>query len=226
MIVIKSLNKSYGNKIVLKDINLSFKRGEIVGIVGENGAGKTTLFKCITGLENYQGSIEYDNGIIKNTTGFLPTNPYSLSRITGIEYLQLLVNARKIKTSNLKDKNIFDLPLNQFADTYSNGMMKKLALTGILLQDKEIFILDEPFNGVDIHSNIMIKEVLSKLKELDKIIIISSHIFSTLNETCDLLHYLKNGEIIRSADRSEFEMVEDEMKGSIIGNRIDKLGLK
>jgi len=226
MITTKSIHKSYGNNKVLKNINLSFNKGEITGIVGENGAGKTTLFKCIAGLENYKGEIKYTNGILKNTTGFLYTNPYFLSKITGLEYLQLLCNARNMKVKNIEDKNIFDLPLNQYADTYSTGMKKKLALTAVLLQDNEVFILDEPFNGVDIQSNIVIKEVLEKLKELDKIIILSSHIFSVLTETCDLLHHLKDGEIIKSVKKGKFEIIENEMKQAGIGIRIDKLDLK
>lgn len=226
MITITSLNKSYGNKKVLKNINLSFQKGEVIGIVGENGTGKSTLFKCMIGFENYDGIIKYDNGILKNVTGFLPTTPYFLSKITGLEYLQLLCNARNIKMPDVKQKNIFELPLNQYAETYSTGMKKKLALTGLLLLNNEVFILDEPFNGVDIHSNIIIKEIVLKLKELNKIVILSSHIFSTLNETCDKLHYLKNGELIKSVGKNEFSEIEQDMKGLIVGNMIEKLGLK
>lgn len=226
MIIIESLYKSYGNKNVLKNINLTFKKGEIIGVVGENGAGKSTLFKCMIGFENYDGLIKYDKGILKNVTGFLPTNPYFLSKITGLEYLQLLCNARNINVSDIKKKNIFELPLNQYAETYSTGMKKKLALTGTLILNNEIFILDEPFNGVDIHSNIIIKELLLKLKELNKIVILSSHIFSTLNEICDKLHYLKNGEIIKSVSKSEFSEIEQDMRGASVGNMIDKLELQ
>ena len=225
MITIKSINKSFGSKKVLRDIDLTFKKGIIHGIVGENGAGKTTLFECIAGLENYEGSIEYSKGRIRTTTGFLPTNPYFLSRITGLEYLRLLLNARDIDSSNLEDKNLFELPLNQYAETYSTGMKKKLALTAILLQKNEIFILDEPFNGVDIQSNIVIREVLEKLKNLNKIVVLSSHIFSTLNETCDVLYHLKSGKIINSAGPKDFIKIEQEMKGEGIGDRIDKLNL-
>lgn len=226
MIIIESLYKSYGNKNVLKNINLTFKKGEIIGVVGENGAGKSTLFKCMIGFENYDGLIKYDKGILKNVTGFLPTNPYFLSKITGLEYLQLLCNARNINVSDIKKKNIFELPLNQYAETYSTGMKKKLALTGTLILNNEIFILDEPFNGVDIHSNIIIKEIILKLKEINKIVILSSHIFSTLNETCDKLHYLKNGEIIKSVSKSEFSEIEQDMRGLSVGNMIDKLEIK
>ena len=225
MITINKLNKSYGNNKILKDINLSFKKGEVAGLVGKNGAGKTTLFKCIAGLENFEVCIDYNNGDLKNTMGFLPTNPYFMSKVTGMEYLQLLCNARSKKINNLNVTNIFDLPLNQYADTYSTGMKKKLALTAILIQQNEVFILDEPFNGVDIQSNILIKEVLAKLKALGKIVILSSHIFSTLSETCDILYHIKDGQIIKKANKSEFESIEKEMQQYAIGSRLDNLEL-
>jgi len=226
MIHIQSLSKSYGNKRVLKHINLSFKPGEINGIVGENGAGKTTFFKCMAGLEEFEGKVVYENGKLKNTLGFLPTHPFFLSKMTGYEYLQLLCNARKVKVDNLDKHNIFDLPLGQYADTYSTGMRKKLALTGTLLQKNEVFILDEPFNGVDIQSNIVIQEVLKKLKELNKIVLLSSHIFSTLGETCDFLHHLKEGEIVRSVGRENFHTVEEALMDQGLGAKIELLNLQ
>lgn len=225
MIKIQSLNKAYGSKQILSDINLHFNKGDINGVVGENGAGKTTLFKCLAGLESFDGKIEFDNGILKNVTGFLTTDPYFLTKITGKEYLQLFCNARNVTITDFEEKNIFDLPLNQYADTYSTGMKKKLALTAILLQKNEVFILDEPFNGVDIQSNIVIKEILLKLKELKKTVIISSHIFSTLSETCDYLHHLKNGRIIKSVAKNDFKSIEDEMKLTGVKHQIDKLKL-
>ncbi len=225
MITVKSLHKSFGKNVVLKNINLQFKTGEINGIVGENGAGKTTLFNCIGGFENYDGVINYTNGKIKNVTGFLTTDPYFLGKITGLEYLKLMCNSRDIELINPEEKNIFDLPLNRYAENYSTGMKKKLALTATLLQDNEIFILDEPFNGVDIQSNIIIKELLLKIKKLNKIVILSSHIFSTLNETCDYLHHLKGGEIINSVGKDQFKTIEKDMISNSVENRINSLNL-
>ncbi len=226
MITVKSLHKSFGKNVVLKNINLQFKTGEINGIVGENGAGKTTLFNCIGGFENYDGVINYTNGKIKNVTGFLTTDPYFLGKITGLEYLKLMCNSRDIELINPEEKNIFDLPLNRYAENYSTGMKKKLALTATLLQDNEIFILDEPFNGVDIQSNIIIKELLLKIKKLNKIVILSSHIFSTLNETCDYLHHLKDGEIINSGGKDKFDTIEKNMVSSSIENKLELLDIK
>jgi ABC-2 type transport system ATP-binding protein len=223
MINIQSLCKSYGKHKVLNDINLILKKGEINGIVGENGAGKSTLFKCIAGLESFEGNIEYTGNILKNVTGYLPTELFFFSKMTGYDYIQLLCNARDLKVDNLQASNIFDLPLNEYAENYSTGMKKKLALTGLLIQKNEVFILDEPFNGVDIHSNIIIQEIILKLKELNKIVVMSSHIFSTLNESCDHLHYLKDGSIKSSVIKGQFELIENEMKGNSIGNKLVEL---
>ena len=226
MMKIKGLSKSYNNNEVLKEINIEFSRGKAYGIVGENGAGKTTLFKCIAGLESCTGEILSELQPLKNHLGLLLTDPFFFTKITGKEYIRLLCNARGKKNINIDQKNIFDLPLNQYASTYSTGMKKKLAITAILLQENEYFILDEPFNGVDIQSNMILTEIILKLKELDKIIIVSSHIFSTLSDTCDEIHLLRNGEQIKSVQKVDFKTLEQEMKEITIGNRIEKLELK
>jgi ABC-2 type transport system ATP-binding protein len=140
--------------------------------------------------------------------------------------LSLLCNARNIEPLNCIEKNIFDLPLNEYASNYSTGMKKKLAITALLLQENKFFILDEPFNGVDIHSNMIISEIIQQLKRLDKTILISSHIFSTLNETCDEIFLLKNKTIDMRVKKDEFGILENELKEFSIGNRISKLNLK
>ncbi|MFM9949631.1 MAG: ATP-binding cassette domain-containing protein [Saprospiraceae bacterium] len=226
MIRIENLNKNYGHKQVLKNINLCFDRAMVYGIVGQNGAGKTTLFRCLAGLESYDGAIISDFEILKNHLGLLMTEPFFFSKITGREYIQLLCNARKVDPDNMDERNIFELPLGQYASTYSTGMKKKLALTAILMQENDCFILDEPFNGVDIQSNMIIAEIIHKLKELGKTVIISSHIFSTLSDTCDEIHLLKDGEFLRKAEKQEFSSLEAEMKKLTIGSKIEKLGLK
>ncbi len=226
MIKIEKISKFYGKKQVLNSIDLEFKKGKIYGIVGENGAGKTTLFRCISGLENYKGNVTSDFKKLNDHLGLLLTEPFFFSKITGKEYIQFLANARQIKQSNIEDKNIFDLPLNQYAANYSTGMKKKLALTAILLQENDVFILDEPFNGVDIQSNLIITEIIKRLKELEKTVIISSHIFSTLADTCDEIYLMKSGEIIKKVEQVDFNKLENEMKEITVGNRIDKLELK
>ena len=226
MIKIKELSKLFGNKEVLKNLSMEFSTGNVYGIVGENGAGKTTLFRCIAGLESYSGEIISDVKPLKNHLGLLLTEHFFFTMITGREYIRLLCNARGKTNVDIDNKNIFDLPLDQYASTYSTGMKKKLAITAILLQENEYFILDEPFNGVDIQSNIILTEIILKLKELNKIVIISSHIFSTLSDTCDEIHLLRKGEQIKSVNKTGFKDLEQEMKEITIGNLIKNLELK
>lgn len=226
MIHIENLSKQYGAHRVLQNVNLRLEAGRVHGIVGENGAGKTTLFKCIAGLQDFDGSITSERQPLKNHLGFLQTDPFFFQKITGREYLQLLCNARNLPSPNLNEKNIFDLPLDQYATTYSTGMKKKLAMTAILLQNNDYYIFDEPFNGVDIHSNILITEIIAQLRSLGKTVAISSHIFSTLNDTCDEISLLKDGELLRTVQRAGFSALEQEMRTFMIGDRISKLGLK
>lgn len=226
MIKIERLSKSYGNKQVLNEISFSIEKGKIYGIVGENGAGKTTLFKCIAGLEKYKGNISSEFKSLKNHLGLLFTEPFFFSKMTGKEYIQLLANARNVELNNIDDKNIFDLPLSDYVTNYSTGMKKKLNLLAVLFQHNDCYILDEPFNGVDIQSNIIIAEIIHELKNLGKTILMSSHIFSTLSETCDEIYLLKEGRIAQRVLKKDFSKLEDEMKQVSVGNLVSKLHLR
>ena len=226
MIIIRDLNKSYGFTDALIGVNLQIEPGTVYGVVGPNGAGKTTLFNCLAGLTGYSGSIEYGEKNIRSILGFLPTEPYFMSWITAREHLRLLCNARKIVDVDLDRANIFDLPLDRFANTFSTGMKKKLALMGILIQANRIFILDEPFNGVDIQSNLLISEIILALKAKGHTLIISSHILSSLTDICDHFIILEQGRIINQAGRDEFAEIERQMRTSELGDKLERLKLR
>lgn len=226
MLEIKNLTKTYGNTVALENINLDFHPGKVYGIVGENGAGKTTLFKCIAGLESYQGNISSTFHPIKDHLGYLETNPIFMSYLTGWEYLKLLCKAKNITTENFEEQNLFDLPLLEYAENYSTGMKKKLALMGVLLRKNDIIILDEPFNGVDIQSNMLISEIISELKVLKKTILISSHIFSTLNESCDEIVLLSRGKVVRQVQKDSYAALEKSMKQTVVGDKLKNIKLE
>ena len=225
MIRIKNLSKQFGKKVVLNHLSIEFERGKIYGIIGENGAGKTTLFRCIAGLESFDGEIVSEINPLKDHLGYLTAEPFFFPMITGEEYIRLLCNARDKKLTEIGSNNIFDLPLNQYVTTYSTGMRKKLALLAVLLQGNDIFILDEPFNGIDLNGSIILTEIIHRLKELGKTVIISSHIFSTLSDTCDEIHVLRNGTITQKVAREEFYLLEKEMKNSAVIGKIERLEL-
>ena len=225
MIELTNLSKSFGQHQVLREISYTFSGGKVYGIVGENGAGKTTLFRCLAGLETATGTITSALQPLKNDLGYLTSDPYFMSKLTGEEYIYLLTDARGKKIKNLSERNIFELPLKEYASSYSTGMKKKLALTATLLQNNNYYILDEPFNGIDLQSSIILTEIILRLKAMGKIILISSHIFSTLKDTCDEILVLEAGRISKSVKSDQFGDFEEEMKEKILKKDIDKLWL-
>jgi ABC-2 type transport system ATP-binding protein len=225
MLELKDLCKSFGSKKVLKGISAVFLPGKVYGIVGENGAGKTTLFRCIADLVSFEGDIRKEPADFNHHLGFLQTNNLLLPMMTGREYLRLLTRARHRSVDDLDHRNVFDLPLDEYARNYSTGMQKKLALLGVLLQGNRFLILDEPFNGVDIQSNIIIAEIIQELRRMGKTVLISSHIFSTLSDTCDEIHLLRNGRFVKSAGPDDFAELEREMIRVTVGDRVERLGL-
>lgn len=221
MIQLSNISVSFGASQVLNGIDAVFEEGKTYGIVGENGAGKTTLFRSIAGLQNYKGTISSSLSPLKNHLGLLPSDPYFIPKITGEEHIYLLTNARGKKIEQINKRNIFDLPLKEYASTYSTGMKKKLALLATLLQDNRYYILDEPYNGIDLHSSILLTEILTRLKKMRKTILISSHIFSTLKDTCDEIFLLENGRFVKRALKDEFDELEDEMKEKTLKKNLD-----
>jgi len=221
MIEINDLNKYYGSKLILKDISMSLTAGEVVGIIGKNGAGKSTLFKCISGLEKYHGGdIKSKLNPLKDHIGYLPTVPFFFSKLTGLEYLRLVCHARSVNDIQFEQKNIFDLPLNEYTEYYSTGMKKKLALMGLLFQRNEILILDEPFNGVDIESNTIIFELLKALKTQEKAIVISSHIFGSLKEICGQIYLLQDSTLSQPYSKDAFHILEESFYQDSIGSKV------
>lgn len=223
MIKIENLEKSFGKNSVLNQLNAQFPSGEISGLVGRNGAGKTTLFQCIAGLEDYSGNISSNHTQLKDRIGYLSTAPFMLSRITGREYIQLLSNARGKNKDFDNRKNIFELPLDRYADKYSTGMKKKLALTAIMLLENDYYLFDEPFSGVDLDSNIIIKAIIKKLKDLGKTVIISSHIYDTLTQICDSISVLEKGKITRRVTEGEYHQLESILENNTVNDLVDQL---
>lgn len=220
MITISNLTITYGkDKKVIDKLNLSIEEGLIHGIVGLNGAGKTTLLNAFFGLKKPdEGTIEFNKQRInKKYAAYLVTENFFYSNITGAEYLNLFRNEEfEVEQWN----KLFNLPLDKIIDGYSTGMKKKLALLGVLKQNKPLMILDEPFNGLDIETCRIIRMILLRLKERNKTIIITSHIIETLTNLCDFIHYLESGSIKFSKDKSGFSQFEREVFDKIENDNV------
>jgi ABC-2 type transport system ATP-binding protein len=216
MINIENLSIIFSEHVVLKNISVSFTEGKVHGIVGLNGAGKTTFFNALAKtLKPDEGFIKKDNTVLTiKDTAYLETVNFFYSRITGKEYLKIF------KQTN-KDFNIdtfqqyFKLPLDELIENYSTGMKKKLALLAILKQDKPIFILDEPFNGLDLETNKILELIITTLQQKGKTVFISSHIIEPLLSTCHKIHLLENGIFIKSFEQSEFDKIDDALFGKL-----------
>ncbi|WP_175620987.1 ABC transporter ATP-binding protein [Chryseobacterium schmidteae] len=204
MLEIKNISVSFKDKNVLQNLNLDIEKGIILGILGKNGAGKTTLFESLYQSQKYSGEILWQNQkLLRQNISYLETENYFYPYITGREYLSYFAKEKLPKTIELAEK--FQLPLDKYVQYYSSGMKKKLALIGMLMLDKPINILDEPFNGVDFEGVHLLYDIIRELKQSNKMVIISSHIIETLFHTCDRIVTLESGLISNIFERSDFE---------------------
>ncbi|MBO6184608.1 MAG: ATP-binding cassette domain-containing protein [Chryseobacterium sp.] len=204
MLEIKNISVSFKDKNVLQNLNLEIEEGIILGILGKNGAGKTTLFESLYQSQKYSGEILWQNQkLLRENISYLETENYFYPYITGKEYLSYFSKDKLPKTMELAEK--FQLPLDKYVQYYSSGMKKKLALIGMLMLDKSINILDEPFNGVDFEGVHLLYDIILELKQSNKMVIISSHIIETLFRTCDRIVTLENGLITNIFEKSDFE---------------------
>lgn len=221
MLEIKNLSVSYFSKSVLNSLEVSFDSGQIHGILGVNGAGKSTFFNTVYGSKKpEEGTIVLNNKQAKKEDiAYLQTDNFFYPFMKGKEYLQLLAP----KSDYQKWNEIFELPLDEYATEYSTGMKKKLAFMGLILRDREVYILDEPFNGVDIQSNEVLIKIIEALKSKGKYVLVSSHILISLLEMSDQIHHLKNGKFDSPILKKDFPDFEAKFRQEIDDQLSDKL---
>lgn len=204
MLNLEIKQQKYGSHIILENIHQAYKNGQIHGILGENGAGKTTLFHCMANLIPFDGERmipEY------YTYGYLPAELYMYPLITGAEFLKFFITAKGLRYLPIETNRLnalFDLPLNQYADTYSTGMLKKLYLLGLLLQQNDILLLDEPFNGLDFKSSAFNTALLVNYREQGHTVFIASHDIDHLFSYSETISLIKDKNIEFYGDKKCF----------------------
>jgi ABC-2 type transport system ATP-binding protein len=199
---------------VINGLSLNLEMGKIHGIAGLNGSGKTTLLQLIFGLlKPRAGSIACSQFPLgKKVVAYLPAENHFYSFITAREYLSLF----QTDGSDIEKWNeLFNIPLDQIIDDYSSGMKKKVAVLGIIIQNKPLVILDEPFNNLDIETNRLLREIFLRLKKRGTTIIVTSHIVETLTNLCDEIHYLDDGNIQLSCKSDDFDQFQQRLYSKI-----------
>lgn len=194
IIELKNLSKIYRNP-VLQDINYTFEKGKTYLVIGENGSGKTTLIRLICGL------INPSNGIVdkvSNDISYVPDNLNFPDFLNVYKFLYNLGLIYKISRSKLDEliNNLleeWELDKNYKMKELSKGMRQKVLIINSILRNGDIYIYDEPLNGLDKDMQIMFIQEIKKLKELEKTIIIISHQANKFKKIYDYKLIIKNG---------------------------------
>ena len=205
-IELKNVSKKFKNNIVINNVSVTFESGNIYGFYGRNGSGKSVLQKIISGLYLPTSGEVLLDGININEKELYPSNmriliekPAFFSDLSGLDNLKLLADINKIidekkiievlELVNLKDE------MHKKYSKYSLGMKQKLGIAQAIMENPDILILDEPFNGIEQATVDKLIEYLLKKKEEGKLIIISTHIKEDLTKLSDYIYVFDNGSI-------------------------------
>lgn len=214
MLVIKDLQKTYkGGKKAVDGLSLHVCPGDIFGFIGPNGAGKTTTIKCATGLVNFErgevlvgGHSIKDNPIAcKSMLAYLPDNPDLYLNMTGERYLNFISDVFGVSQADraarieeyANELGIYS-DLGSVISSYSHGMKQKLAVISALIHDPKLFILDEPFVGLDPVAAHNLKKILKSLCDRGGAVFFSTHVLEVAQNLCTKVAIIKDGKIIAS----------------------------
>ena len=211
MVEIKGLNKRYGSKQVLFDVDLSFGPGEIIGLFGENGAGKTTLMKCILGLLRYDGQVRLDGEPVtrKNIGRFaFATSEHSffpdLSAKGHAEFFaDHFGTFRKKRFDGLMD--FFALPLNKPIRGFSTGQQNQFEVVLALSQGADYIFMDEPFAGNDVFNREDFYKVLVGILEPTETVLLSTHLIEEVSDFVGRAVLIHRGRIVGDSSADELE---------------------
>jgi len=210
VLVASNLTKVYGDLTALKDLSLTLDRGQILGLIGPNGAGKTTAIKILVGLTRpTSGSASiagcdcvHQPKMIKRLVGYMPDLFGSYDNMRVWEYLDFFGAAFKIPQSK-RVKRIDEVMemtgstymRDRFVESLSHGMKQRIGIARTLLHDPSVLILDEPANGLDPEARIEMRQILLRLAELGKTLMVTSHILPELARICDRVAILNRGRL-------------------------------
>ena len=209
IIEVNHLTKDYGFKRGVFDVSFKIEKGEVFGFLGPNGAGKSTTIRHLMGFSKpLSGSTkilgmdsfkEYDR--ILNKVGYIPGEIALPQGLTGYQFIDMMQNMYHVHNDEMLNKmlNLFELKDNELrCDTkhMSLGVKRKLAIVTAFMSDPEVLILDEPTSGLDPIMQQRFIDFIIEEKKRGKTILLSSHIFSEVDATCDRIAIIKDGKIV------------------------------
>ena len=222
MIKIKNLNKKFGKLQVLNNINLEFKKGECIALIGPNGCGKTTLIKSILGMViPDSGEIECLGKSIKNEfeyrnqIGYMPQigkYPDNMSIGQIIEMIKKIRNSTAVADQDLLNHFELEKMFDKKMHTLSGGTTQKVSATLAFLFNPDVLILDEPTAGLDPLASEILKEKIIKEKEKGKLILITSHLLSELDDLITEIVFMQDGQVFFHKKVEELQQETNEQK--------------
>ncbi|MGX5817402.1 ABC transporter ATP-binding protein [Chitinophaga lutea] len=237
IISIRQLSKQYGDKKVLKGIDLDVYPGQIIGYIGPNGAGKSTTVKILIGLiGDFEGEVTVlghdlrtDALSVKSVVGYVPENAEIYDVLTPMEYLSFIGKLYKLDDALIEERALkmleaFGLLENrdQRMDTFSKGMRQKVLITSGLLHNPQIVVLDEPLSGLDANAVIIVKEILSLLKKEGKTIFYCSHMMDVVEKVSDRIVLINEGSVVADGSFEELKQSEGDTLERIFSNLTGK----
>jgi ABC-2 type transport system ATP-binding protein len=226
-ILVRDLRKSYGSKAAVDGVDLEVPRGSFFGFLGPNGAGKSTTIRMLTGLiPADSGSIEIlgfrlpqDELEIKRRVGLVPDESLLFDRLTGAEFLEFVGRMYGLDrpTAIARGGRLLDLfevqAGRKLIGEYSKGMRKRVAMAASLIHHPELFLMDEPFEGVDAVGARLMKDILLDQVARGATIFLTSHVLEVVERLCDRAAIIQNGKIVTSGTLAELrsggESLED-----------------
>ena len=221
-----NLQMAYGDKVVLRGLNLEVPRGQILGYIGPNGAGKTTTVKILCGmLSGWTGQatvcgLDVGNQTleVKRRIGYVPESAALYDLLTPLEYLNFVgrlygLAVEEIEARARKLLGLFDLSgeLDKQIVTFSKGMRQKVLIVAGLLHNPEVIFMDEPLSGLDASSALLVKEIITRLANDGRTVFYCSHVMDVVERVCDRIIILNHGDIV--ADGT-FEQLQAESKAT------------
>src|SRR6266542_4274862 len=211
-ISVRNLRKMYGNKAAVDGLNLSVPRGSFFGFLGPNGAGKSTTIRMLTGLiPPASGEIELlgmkmpEQEIeIKKRIGLVPDESLLFDRLTGTEFLEFVGRMYGLARAVARERArglmvLFELDENRrkLIAEYSKGMRKRVAMAASLIHHPELFLMDEPFEGVDAVGARLMKDILLDQVRQGATIFLTSHVLEVIERLCDRVAIIHEGKLVR-----------------------------